>query len=292
MTAQSLAGRAALITGASKGFGLAIARSFVLAGADLFLCARDAAKLDEARHSLAVLGSATQRVVAAPADVSREPDVVRVTTAALAAFPSLDVLVNNAGVYGPMGSIERVEWTAWMRAIEINLFGSVLMARALVPHFKARNAGKIIQLSGAGATKPLANISAYAASKAAVVRFAETLAEELRPHHVDVNAVAPGALNTRMLDEVLASGPEVVGRAFYERSLEQKSEGGATLERGAALCVFLASAASDGVTGKLISAVWDPWESLSEYRADLDSTDVYTVRRIMPADRGLAWDGE
>lgn len=292
MIAQSLAGRAALITGASEGLGLAVARSFVLAGADLFLCARDAARLEEARRSLAALGSKTQRVLAAPADVSREPDVVRVTTAALAAFPSLQVLVNNAGVYGPMGSIERVEWTTWTRAIEINLFGSVLMARALVPHFKARNSGKIIQLSGAGATKPLPNISAYAASKAAVVRFAETLAEELRPHHVDVNAIAPGALNTRMLDEVLASGPEAVGRAFYERSLEQQSQGGTPLERGAALCVFLASAASDGVTGKLISALWDPWESLSEHRVDLDGTDVYTIRRIVPEDRGLAWGGK
>ena len=163
------------------------------------------------------------------------------------------------------------------------------MTRALVPHFKARNSGKIIQLSGAGATKPLPNISAYAASKAAVVRFAETLAEELRPYRVDVNAIAPGALNTRMLDEVLASGPEAVGRAFYERSLEQQSQGGAPLERGAALCVFLASAASDGITGKLISAMWDPWESLSEHRADLDGTDVYTIRRIVPEDRRLAW---
>ena len=292
MIGQSLAGRAALITGASEGLGLAIARSFVLAGADVFLCARDAVRLDEARRSLAALGSKTQRVLAAPADVSLETDVVRVTTAALAAFPSLHVLVNNAGVYGPIGPTERVDWTAWTRAIEINLFGSVLMARALVSHFKARNSGKIIQLSGAGATKPLPNIGAYAASKAAVVRFTETLAEELRLHHVDVNAIAPGALNTRLLDEVLAAGPDAVGRAFYERSLEQKSQGGAPLERGAALCVFLASAASDGITGKLISAVWDPWESLSAYRADLDGTDVYTIRRIVPEDRGLAWGGK
>jgi len=287
---RSLAGRAALITGASEGLGLAIARSFVLAGADVFLCARDAARLEEARRSLAALSSKTQRVLTTPADVSREPDVVRVTTAALAAFPSLQVLVNNAGVYGPMGSIEQVEWTAWTRAIEVNLFGSVLMARALVPHFKAARNGKIIQLSGAGATKPLPNISAYAASKAAVVRFAETLAEELRPYQVDVNAVAPGALNTRMLDEVIEAGPETVGASFYARALEQESTGGTPLERPAELCVFLASAASDGITGKLISAVWDRWESLAEHRAELDGTDVYTIRRILPEDRGLSWD--
>ena len=291
MTAP-LTGRAALITGASRGLGLAIARRFVEAGADVFLCGRDADQLEEARRSLTARAPGRHRVLAAPADVSREADVAGVTEAALAAFPSLHVLVNNAGVYGPMGSIERIDWDTWTRAIEINLFGSVLMARALVPRFKARNSGKIIQLSGAGATKPLPNISAYAASKAAVVRFAETLAEELRPHHVDVNAVAPGALNTRMLDEVIASGPDAVGRAFYERSLEQRSQGGIPLERGADLCVFLASAASDGITGKLLSTLWDPWESLADHHADLARTDVYTIRRILPEDRGLPWSGK
>jgi NAD(P)-dependent dehydrogenase (short-subunit alcohol dehydrogenase family) len=292
MNTTALAGRAALITGASQGLGFAIARSFVLAGAEVFLCARDAARLEEARTSLASLTSAGQRVLAVPADVSRESDVAMATKAALRAFPSLKVLVNNAGVYGPLGSIDRVDWAEWMRAVEINLFGSVLMARALTPHFKACNNGKIIQLSGAGATKPLPNISAYAASKAAVVRFAETLAEELRPHHVDVNAVAPGALNTRMLDDVLASGPDAVGRGFYERSLEQKRSGGTPLERAADLCVFLGSSASDGITGKLISAVWDPWESLPDHRADLAATDVYTIRRVLPEDRDLAWSGQ
>ena len=151
-----------------------------------------------------------------------------------------------------------------------------------------RGYGKIVQLSGGGATNPLPGLSAYAASKAAVVRFAETLAEELREHHVDVNAVAPGALNTRMLDEVLAAGPERVGQAFYERALEQQRSGGVPLERGAELAVWLASAASDGVTGKLLSAVWDPWRELPRHLEDLAS-DVYTLRRIVPGDRGLGW---
>jgi NAD(P)-dependent dehydrogenase (short-subunit alcohol dehydrogenase family) len=286
--AKPLEGRAALITGASRGLGLAIARQFVLAGADVFLCARHADTLEEARRSVAALAP-DRRVLAAAADVSQPADVTRVSEAALAAFPALQVLVNNAGVYGPLGSIERVDWSAWLRAIEINVFGSVLMARALVPHFKTRNRGKIIQISGAGATKPLPNISAYAASKAAIVRFAETLAEELRPHHVDVNAVAPGALNTGMLDEVIHAGPVAVGDAFYERALQQKSDGGTPLSRGAELCVFLASAASDGITGKLIAAVWDPWSTLPQHRADLEGTDVYTIRRILPEDRGLTF---
>jgi len=165
----------------------------------------------------------------------------------------------------------------------------VLMARALLPHFRAHRYGKIVQLSGGGATSPLPRISAYAASKAAVIRFAETLAEETRGDGIDVNAIAPGALNTRLLDQVLEGGAEAVGPEFHARAVRQKQEGGAPLERAAALAVYLASAASDGLTGKLLSAVWDPWETLGEHRADLDGSDVYTLRRIQPSDRGLPW---
>lgn len=283
-----LDGRTALITGANQGFGLAIAHAYVEAGASVFLCARDEAKLDEARASVASRARA-QRVLAAPADVSSAADVRRVVDAAVAAFGQLHVLVNNAGVYGPFGPIEDVDWDAWTRAIAINLLGSVLMCRAVVPHFRAHRYGKIVQLSGGGATNPLPRISAYAASKAAIVRFAETLAEEVRDARIDVNAIAPGALNTRLLDEVLAGGPDRVGQAFYDRALKQKAEGGAPLERGAALAVFLGSAASDGITGRLISAVWDAWESLPAHKADLDRSDVYTIRRIVPKDRGFSW---
>ena len=288
MTTAPLTGRSALITGASRGLGLEVARHFVAAGADVFLCARHADTLEEARRSVAAAAPA-RRVLAAAGDVSREADVDRVTEAALGAFPGLDILVNNAGVYGPLGPIERIDPRQWMRAVEINLLGSMLMARALVPHFQQRGGGKIIQISGAGATKPLANISAYSASKAAVVRFAETLAIELRPHRVDVNAVAPGALNTTMLDEVLAAGPETVGHEFYARAREQQASGGTPLARGAELCVFLGSPASDGISGKLIAAVWDPWKTLPEHRATLDSSDIYTIRRILPEDRGTTF---
>jgi 3-oxoacyl-[acyl-carrier protein] reductase len=223
------------------------------------------------------------------ADVSNPQDVDRLLGVARSTFPSFQILVNNAGVYGPKGTIEEIDWQEWVRAIEINLYGSVLMCRGILPHFKAQKYGKIIQLSGGGATNPMPCISAYAASKAAIVRFAETLAEEVREHRIDVNSIAPGSLNTRLLDEVLAAGPEKVGRNFYERSLKQKEQGGAPLERGADLAVFLASSASDGITGKLISAVWDPWETLPEHLAELLKTDIYTLRRIVPKDRGYDW---
>jgi NAD(P)-dependent dehydrogenase (short-subunit alcohol dehydrogenase family) len=286
-----LKNRAAIITGANQGLGEAIARAFVQAGASVMLCARDESKLASVVENLRGLCKTGQRVESICADVSKQDDVARLVSAALTAFSQVHILVNNAGVYGPKGPIDDVDWDEWVRAVEINLFGSILMVKALLPHFRAHHYGKIIQLSGGGATSPLPFISAYAASKAGIVRFMETLAEEMKSESVDVNSIAPGALNTRLLDEVLEAGPDKVGKSFYERSLKQKAEGGAPLERGAELAVFLASAASDGLTGKLISAVWDPWESFSEHMNILKTTDIYTLRRIVPKDRGQAWGG-
>jgi NAD(P)-dependent dehydrogenase (short-subunit alcohol dehydrogenase family) len=287
---RPLSGRAALVTGANQGLGLAIARAYVDAGADVFVCARDAALLDHARSELAAHAGAGQQVLARAADVSREEEALALGHAAITAFPSLQILVNNAGVYGPMGATEEVDWAEWARAIAINLNGSVLMCRAVLPHFKRQRYGKIIQLSGGGATNPLPRLSAYAASKAAVVRFAESLALEVQRDRIDVNSVAPGALNTRMMRELLDAGPAAVGEAMYER-MTRIAEGGATpLETGAALAVFLASAESDGITGRLLSAVWDPWAALPAHRDELARSDVYTLRRIVPADRGLPWE--
>ena len=283
-----LDGRAALITGANQGLGLAIARAFVTAGASVMICARDETLLDGARADLDALATGDQRVLAQTADVSSRDHVERLVNVACVELPHLQILVNNAGIYGPIGPSEDVDWNSWVRAIEINLFGSVLLCRALLPHFKRQQYGKIIQLSGGGATNPLPRLSAYAASKAAVVRFAESLALDVREFGIDVNSIAPGPLNTRMMRELLDAGPEAAGEGFFERMKKISDDGGAPLEMGASLAVFLASAASDGITGKILSAVWDPWQTLAVHRADLDG-DIYTLRRIVPADRGLTW---
>jgi len=287
-----LKGKNAVITGASQGLGLAIARAYVKAGAGVLLCARDAKTLDRVREQLTALAVSGQIVATEAADVSRSADVERVVAKALKTFPRLHVLVNNAGVYGPKGPIEEVNWEEWVQTIEINLLGSVQMCRGLLPHFKKHRYGKIVQLSGGGATSPLPRLSAYAASKAGIVRFAETLAGEVIDYQIDVNAIAPGALNTRLLDEILAAGPKKVGKSFYQSSLKQKKQGGTPLETGAELAVFLGSSASDGITGKLISAVWDPWQKLPGYLRDLKETDVYTLRRIVPKERNLSWDND
>jgi len=284
-----LSRKVAIITGANQGLGFEIAKKYAAAGANLMLCARNEQLLDSALRKVKEYAVDDQIILARKVDVSNEMDVSNVIESTFNQLGGCHILVNNAGIYGPKGDIEEVDWAEWIKAIEINVYGSVLMCRELIPHFKKQRYGKVIQLSGGGATNPLPKISAYAVSKAAIVRFAETLAEEVRGLGIDVNALAPGALNTRMLEEVLIAGPKVIGKDFYERSLKQKESGGASMYRAAELALFLASSLSDGITGKLISAAWDNWEVWPSYISELNGTDAFTLRRIVGRDRNLDW---
>jgi 3-oxoacyl-[acyl-carrier protein] reductase len=281
----ALEGRAALITGGARGLGLEIARAYLREGARIVICSRSVAALAAAQEELDAGGE----VHAHAADVSVPEAAQELIAFAAETLGGLDILVNNAGVYGPKGAIDEIVWAQWVRAIEINLMGSVLPARFALGHLRQSERGKIVQLSGGGATSPLPMLSAYAASKAAIVRFAETLAHEVTDDGIDVNAIAPGALNTNMLDEVLEAGPEAVGETFYAKAVEQRDNGGTPLTRGADLAVYLGSRRSDGITGRLLSAVWDPWEELEQHAETLQESDIYTLRRIVPAERGQLW---
>ncbi len=281
--------KVAIITGANQGLGLEIAKKYAASGANLMLCARNRNLLEGALKEVKQYIAGDQVILAQQVDVSKEKDVSDVVESTLKQLGGCHILVNNAGIYGPKGDVEDVDWAEWIKAIKINVYGSVLMCRQLIGHFKHQRYGKVIQLSGGGATNPMPKISAYAVSKAAIVRFAETLAEEVRGYGIDVNAIAPGALNTRMLEEVLSAGPEVVGKDFYEKSLTQKKSGGASIDLAAELALFLASPLSDGISGKLISATWDNWKEWPNHISELDKTDAYTLRRIIGRDRNIDW---
>ena len=285
---MKLSGKRAVITGASQGLGRTIAEAFLREGASVLICARSSVDLELARQVLDE--TAPGRVHAMVCDIGVEADVDELAREAGKLLGGVDILVANAGVYGPKGCIEDVDWAKWVEAIQINLIGTVYCCRAFLPLLKKADRGKIVILSGGGATKPLPFLSAYAASKAGIARFGETLAEELKPLGIDVNLIAPGALNTRLLDEVLEAGPETVGEAFYQAALKQQKSGGTPLEAGANLCVHLASSAGDGISGRLISAQWDPWKRLEELKDELMGSDIYTLRRIVPAERGKDWD--
>lgn len=287
---MKLAGCGILVTGASQGLGLAVAEACVAEGASVCMCARSEDALRQARDLVVTRASSAQKVIAVRADVAETASVCELVERALDELPELSGVVNNAGVLGPKGLTEEVDWDAWIAALHINLLGTVQVCRQVLPHFRKQGRGKIVNLSGGGATSPRPRFTSYAASKAAVVRFTETLAEETRGAGIDVNSVAPGALNTRLLDEVLAAGPAKVGSSVFERASRQAADGGEPLTRAAALCAFLLSSASDGITGRLISAKWDPWETLPQRRAALVESDIYTLRRIVPGDRGEDWN--
>jgi NAD(P)-dependent dehydrogenase (short-subunit alcohol dehydrogenase family) len=275
---MKLDNQVALITGAGRGIGRAIAIAFARQGADLTLVARTESELEETAQMIRAAG---HRVVAVTADVSHREHVERAVSQALETFDRVDVLVNNAGVQPPIGPLWQNDADEWMRAVAVNLFGPMLCIKAVLPGMMERKQGKIVNLSGGGATGPRPNFGAYAASKAALVRLTETLAMELAPYNIQINALAPGAINTRMLDQVLAAG-ELAG-AELAQAQRRTERGGASIERAAQLAVFLASADSDGLTGKLVAAPHDDWQTWDAARiAALNESPWYTLRRIDP----------
>lgn len=271
-----LEGQTAFITGAGRGIGEAVGLAFARAGAKLVLVARtesDVRRVAAAAEDLGV------QALALAVDVSRSQDVHSAVGQALEKFGQIDVLVNCAGIYGPIGLLVENDPEQWAETIQINLLGTVYCMHAVLPRMIRRSKGAIINFSGGGAVSPLPRFSAYGASKTAVVRLTETVAEEVKEHNIRVNAIAPGAINTRLLDQVLEAG-ERAGKEFYARAREQKEKGGTPPEMAAELAVFLASPAAEGVTGRLISAVWDDWKTLPERSAELRDSALFTLRRI------------
>ncbi len=282
-----LSGRNCLITGGSRGLGAEIATTFWEAGANLMLVARSGPSLQELASRLSRRPDQTVATLSADLNDPSSPD--RIAAEAFATFTKLDVLVNNAGIQGPIGPVWENDWAAWESVFQINLFAPVALCRRCVPNMARWKRGKIISVSGGGATGPRARFSAYATAKAGLVRFSETLAEETRGMGIDVNCVAPGAMNTDILGAVIEAGPSAAGQREYDLAVQARRPGAASPRRAAQLCLLLASAAGDGITGKLISAAWDTWDNLPKHKSDLERTDVYTLRRIVPGDRGLDW---
>jgi 3-oxoacyl-[acyl-carrier protein] reductase len=289
VTAAPLAGRSAFITGGSRGLGLAIACRFAAAGSHVAIVGRHQAPLETARSTIEAARTFTSQIVRAfVSDVLDEAGMAAAISAFRSEAGALTALVNNAAVQGPIGDLDRLDWQQWQETIRTDLLAPVNLCRLVLPAMRLHEYGKIVNISGGGATAPRPRFSAYATAKSGLVRFTETLAAELRGSGIDVNALAPGAMNTQMLEEILAAGPGAAG-AEYKDAERRQVEGGTPPERAADLAVFLASAASDGISGRLLSAVWDAWEDLPGHRADLEQSDVYTLRRIVPKDRGFTW---
>jgi len=271
------------VTGAGRGIGRAIALKLAKAGYNVMACARTLSDLKETEK----LGNGKIRIATLDVtDLVEVRDWVDSATTGHNSDLSLWGLVTAAGIQGPIGKLTENDWTEWKEGVEVNLFGTVAPSRAFAQKMiELKLPGRIVNLSGGGATQPQPHFSSYAASKAAVVRFSETLALELKSHRITVNSVAPGAVNTKFTEDVIQAGPEKVGKETYEKVLKQKASGGTSPDKAADLVSYLMSEKAHSVTGKLISAIWDPWEDFHGKKELFSGSDVYTLRRIVPEDR-------
>jgi 3-oxoacyl-[acyl-carrier protein] reductase len=265
-----------LITGASMGIGLAVAKACAAQGASLILVSRHEADLEKVIEAVRGNGQAhTYRCV----DVGRADAVEKMAASLTERLESLDGVVNCAGVYGPIGATDSVDVGEFATAIQINLLGTFYVCHYLLPLLKRASRGKIVNYSGGGAAGPFPNYSAYSVSKVGIVRLTENMALELKADGIDVNSVAPGFVVTRLHEQTLEAGAKA-GKVFLQKTKEQIASGGVSADIAAKLTVFLLSRESDGITGKFISAPWDPWEDKAFQDRLRKEPDFAALRRI------------
>ena len=275
----TLSGRTAVIAGAGRGIGRAIALAFARNGARLVLGARTAHEIAAVVAECRALGAEAS---ADPVDVAEWAGVQAFATRAIGGTGRVDVLVNCAGIHGPIGPTDTIDVDSWVRGIAVNLNGAFFLCRAFLPHFREQRAGKIILLGGGGAAAPMPNFSSYAASKAGVARLADTLAAESAEYNVQVNLMAPGLVDTSLHDDLLKFGA-AAGPLYEKVRLARAGGGGAVSpDVAASLAVFLASPASGTLTGKLIAAPYDSWGDWGGRAEELNASPLYTIRRIDP----------
>jgi NAD(P)-dependent dehydrogenase (short-subunit alcohol dehydrogenase family) len=286
---DSLVGRRVLVTGGSRGIGRACAEAALEAGARVVLAARDGSRLERTARELSARHGG-EPVSWLAVDVGDEGAVDRMVTEAGSRLGGLDGVVHAAAVVGPIGPTVDVAADAWWEAVRVNLLGTLLVVRAAARAMGAGGGGaggRIVALSGGGATGPFPNYTAYAASKAAVVRLVETLAVELAGR-VEINALAPGFVATDIHRATLEAG-DAAGEEYLERTRRELERGGVPAELAGRAAVFLLSDAAAGLTGRLVAAPWDEWWRWPERRDRIAGGDLFTLRRIVPADREGQW---
>lgn len=269
---NNIKGKCLLITGAGRGIGKRLALGLAAEGARIGLLARSQAEIDLAKLEIEQANGTAMRL---RADVRNIDEVAHAVERLREQFGPVDVLIAAAGIQGPIGPFLSAKPKAWNEAIETNLIGVANACRAVLPPMIERRSGKIILISGGGSAYARPNFTAYGASKTAVVRFGETLAEEVRDHNVQVNTMAPGAAYSHMTDEIINAGEERAGAKEIADAEQVRITGGIPVEKQIALARFLASESSNHISGKLIH-VNDEWK---KFEHESMRPDLFTLRR-------------
>ncbi len=265
--------RVALITGAGRGIGRAIALGYAQEGASLALAARTVPELEETARQVEALGAAACVI---RADVTDQSQVEEMVARTLDRFSTIDILVNNAGIAGPVGPLQDNDVSHWVQTIQLNVIGVFLCTKAVIPTMLAGDRGKIINMSGVGGR----HMSAYSASKAALVDVTETLHLELEGKNIQINAMAPGSIHTLMWDETQDGAIAIDDKELVEWAHRVTTGRGAPMERAVELAVFLASDASGSLSGRLLQAVTDDFEGLPRLIPQIMDSEAYMRRRV------------
>ncbi|MDP6665767.1 MAG: SDR family NAD(P)-dependent oxidoreductase [Dehalococcoidia bacterium] len=235
----SLTGKTALVTGASKGIGKAIALAFGEAGANVVATARTASEIDDVAVSVRGFGGKALGVVA---DLGIEADIDSLASAAKEEFGGVDILVNNAAIIHPRIPVNEFDPQLWRDVLNVNLTGAFLLTRAILPGMIERGYGRIINISSIGGRKGGAGRSAYRVTKSGLISLTETLAAEVHEHGISVNAICPGGTDT----EGYRAAFNTVGRADNPKLMDPSEI--------AAVALFLVSDASSAITGTAIDS--------------------------------------
>ena len=270
---MKLEGKVAVVTGGGRGIGKAISIAFANEGAHLVLAARTETELESTAAECKELGA---KVSICQMDVTDPIQVDKLVGLTLEQFSALDIIVNNAGIIGPVSPLQTVTIQDWQRTIDVNLTGIFHCCKSVVPVMLNQGHGKIINMSGRGGR----HMIAYGATKEAVVYLTETLALELIDDNIQVNAISPGSIHTRMWEETRDFAKIIGDEDLYETGLRVTTGGGASIESAAALVVFLASPASDKLNGRLLRAYSDDFESLGSNIDRIINSDTFTMRRV------------
>lgn len=274
---MNVSGEVVAIWGAGRGIGRAVAVDLARRGASVAIVARSADEVAAAADEASAVGAAAVPYVADAADPR---DVDRVVADFRRRHGRIDAAVVTAGSNGPVGPAWTIEPSEWAETLRANVAVAFNVCRFVVPAMLPRRRGKIVLFGGGGATAPVAALSAYSAAKAAVARFAETLALETASQGIRVNVVAPGFVDTKIHDGAEAAGDAAGehGRAVQVARVTGAGFVAATL--AVELVAFLLSAEAGELTGKLISAQHDDWRSWAGRAAELNALPLYTLRRV------------
>lgn len=277
------------VSGGTSGLGLQSVEYFAGNGFSVIFCSRNIEAVDRTVTHLKSLSKTHQQIIGFENDISNGVTTFEMFEKVRHLGLSIDVLVCNAGVIGPIDKFLDCDTQYWQSAFGINVYGTANLIKEALPSMVSKKWGRVIHISGGGATKPLPGMTSYSASKAAAVRLIETLALEYKDSGVTFNSVAPGMVKSQLLDQMINAGPERVGEALFVKSSSKAKEKLAESKSAIELISFISSEESDGITGKLISAEWDNWREWPKHLEKLVESDLYTIRRIVGRDREETW---